>query len=325
MSNLLLGVDGGATKTVALVADVAGNVLGAGRAGSSDIHAAVIAPDAAVGEVVAAVREATTSAGVGPADLRCCVFSLCGADWPEDYELYSGMLAERLDLGSEPTVVNDAFGALRAGAPDGIGVALVLGTGAAVAARGPGGDTWYSGYRIEASGALEFGRYAYELLIRGEYGSGPTPAFRSAALEAFDVASVEELVYVVMRSGGLGSRSLARLAPLLLEAGHLGDPLIQLYVREQGRSLAGYVRAAAERVFPGGQRPIVVTTGGVFRHRCTDLSDAIEAGLPGYSVVASGAEPVIGAVMLAADEMGVRPDVDLMARTGPGAEFFHTA
>lgn len=73
------------------------------------------------------------------------------------------------------------------------------------------------------------------------------------------------------------------------------------------------------------ERRLSGTTGGVFRHRCTDLSDAIEAGLPGYSIVASGAEPVIGAVMLAADELGVRPDVDLMARTGPGTEFFYTA
>jgi N-acetylglucosamine kinase-like BadF-type ATPase len=322
---LLLGVDGGGTKTVALVADATGTVLGAGRAGSSDIHADGVAAETAVGEVASAVREATAAAGVQPADLGCCVFSLCGADWPEDSTLYADQLMERLALRSRPTVFNDAFGALRAGTPDGVGVALVLGTGAALGARGASGETWFTGYRIIASGAQEFGRYAYELLIRAEYGSDPAPSFKAAALQTYKVESVEDLVYAVTRSYGLGSRSLARLAPVLLAAGHGGDAVVQGYLTEHGRSLAGFVRSAAARVIPSGQRPRVVTSGGVFRGPGSELSDAIKAALPGFTVVASDAEPVYGAVMLAADEAGVRPDLRTMTRSGPGAGFFHTA
>lgn len=323
-SSLLLGVDGGGTKTVALVTDETGRVLGAGRAGSSDIHAGVPA-ETAVGEVVRAVGEAAASAGVQPADLGHCVFCLCGADWPEDVELYADQLGGRLGLSTRPSVLNDAFGALRGGTPEGVGVALVLGTGAALAARGPSGETWFSGYRIVDSGALEFGRYAYELLIRGEYGSDPAPSFKAAALEAFEVGSVDELVYAVMRSDGLGDRSLSRLAPVLMEVSHAGDEQAQRYLRDHGQSLAGFVRFAAARVFPADQRPRVITSGGVFRGPGSELWSAIEAALPGYAVAASDSEPVFGAVLLAADEAGVRPDVDAMIGSGPGPAFFHTA
>ena len=50
-STRLLGVDGGATKTVALVTDGAGEVLGSGRAGSSDIHAEGASAEAAISEL----------------------------------------------------------------------------------------------------------------------------------------------------------------------------------------------------------------------------------------------------------------------------------
>jgi N-acetylglucosamine kinase-like BadF-type ATPase len=320
-----LGVDGGATKTVALVTDGAGEVLGSGRAGSSDIHAEGASAEAAISEIVAAVREATGAAGLRPTDLDRSVFSLCGADWPEDTDVYAGLLTRSLGLQATPTILNDAFGALRAGTPDGIGVALVLGTGAAVAAQGPGLERWFSGFRIESSGAQEFGRFAYEALIRGEYGSGPEPGFTSVALAAFGVTSVEALVNRVTRSGGLGSRSLTRLAAILLDASHLGDPLARGYIRAHGHSLGGYVRSAAARVFPPGAEPLVVTSGGVFRHRCTDLGDAIAAELSGFQVVRSTVEPVFGSVLLAADEHGLRPSLDRMRATGPAAVFFDTA
>ena len=324
LSTLLLGVDGGATKTVALVADAGGTVIGAGRAGSSDIHSG-LPPEAAVAEIVASVREAAAAAGVEVSDLRCAVFSLCGADWAEDVDYYEEHLGGGLALTGRISVMNDAFGALRAGTRDGIGAALVLGTGAAVAARGERGTTWFSGFRMEASGASEFGRLAYELLIRGEYGAGPVPSFGPAALEAFDVPSVEELIHAVTRRGGLGRRSLARLAPILLEAGHRGDPLVVPIIEEHGRVLAGYVRRAAQRVSLSGHRPTVVTSGGVFRHHCPDLADAFQAELDGFDVRASDAEPVYGALLAAFDLTGVDPDAERLRRSGPDTGYFATS
>jgi N-acetylglucosamine kinase-like BadF-type ATPase len=323
VSALLLGVDGGATKTIALIADASGRVLGAGRAGSSDIHSEPSA-DIAIDHIVASVRDAATAAGVQPRDLAACTFGLCGADWPEDEALYMASLRERLELTCDPVVTNDAFNSLRAGLDDGIGVALVMGTGAAVAARGPTGRTWFSGERMERAGAMEFGRCVYDLLIRGEYGAGPRPAFQQAALDAFAAESVEDMIHVITRTGGLGHRSLARLAPVLLEAGHAGDPEASRITREQGSTVAGYVRRAADRVGLGAQGTRVVMAGGIFKHQGTDLRDAIVEALGGYRVSPLLLEPVHGAILLAADGHRARPDVSLLAASGPGAKFFDT-
>ena len=322
MGSLLLGVDGGATKTVALIADASGTVVGAGRAGSSDIHNEV--PDVGVGNVESAVRDAAAAAGVDTAELDGCVFCLCGADWPEDTEFYAAALQARLRLPQRPTVMNDAFGALRADTPDGVGVSLVLGTGAAIAARGPGGSTWFSGERMESSGAIEFGRQAYELLIRGEYGSGSAPSFQAAVLAAYQVADVEGLVHEVSRTGGAGRRSLARLAPVVLQAGHDGDPQAGAMVAEQGRVLAGYVRRAAERALLPAVGATVVLTGGLLRHPGNDLFESVAAGLPDFMALRSEREPVYGAVMAAADERDTDLSPDRLIASGPDPGFFHT-
>ena len=320
---LLLGVDGGATKTVALVADETGTVRGAGRSGSSDIHNES-SIDVAIDHVVASVREALAAAGASASEVDVGVFGLCGADWPEDVALYSTALRARLELESEPMVINDAFNTLRAGTADGLGVALVMGTGVAIAARGPSGRTWFSGERMERAGAMEFGRQVYDLLLRGEYGPGPRPGFEAAALEAFAAESVESMVYAITRTGGLGHRSLGRLAPVLLEASHAGDPQARRIVLDAARLVSGYLHRAAEHVGLASDRAVVVLAGGVFRHHGSDLRDAIAAALPRYRLQSTRLEPAYGALLMAADERRVRLDIERLGATGPAISFFAT-
>src|SRR5437764_3190546 len=88
----VLGVDGGNTKTIALVAALDGTILGAGRGGCGDIYNAVITgtpwPDpaaAAIANIEYAVETALQAANVQPSDLVTAVFNMAGADWPEDF------------------------------------------------------------------------------------------------------------------------------------------------------------------------------------------------------------------------------------------------
>jgi N-acetylglucosamine kinase-like BadF-type ATPase len=323
MDGLLLGVDGGATKTVALIAEPDGTIVGFARSGSSDIHADPD-PEQPIGRVAAAVRDAARVAGIDTADLETCVFSLCGADWPEDIDLYTSRLTVLLRLRKRPTVLNDAMGALRAGSPDGVGVALTLGTGGAIGARGPDGAAWFSGMRLERTGALEFGQHALTMIIRGEYGPGPMPAFGETALAAFGVGSVDELLHAVTARGGMGDRGLGRLAVVLLEAGHHDDPDANAYIHEHGRTLAGYVRAAAARVALPERGNTLVVSGGLLRHHCTNLLDSVMEGLPGYTLVRPEVEPAFGALQWAADRADLTLDVERLRATGPDAVTFRT-
>ena len=89
---MVLGLDGGATKTVALIADQTGAVLGTGRSGCADIYGAA-SPAAALDAIAGAAHEALQAAGARPDDVASAVYSVAGADWPEDFALYRAAAA----------------------------------------------------------------------------------------------------------------------------------------------------------------------------------------------------------------------------------------
>src|SRR5215207_8247762 len=113
--DLVLGVDGGNTKTLALVARGDGVIIGTGRAGCGDIYGATSLA-AAIAEIEHAVHAALTEAGIQSTELSAGAFSLAGADWPEDFRLLEDAMRAR-GYGQNIRIVNDAIGALRAGSP----------------------------------------------------------------------------------------------------------------------------------------------------------------------------------------------------------------
>src|SRR5712664_1400949 len=148
--NYVLSVDGGNTKTIALVASLDGTILGAGRGGCGDIYNAVPNADHAVSTSTAlahieyAVTSALQAAQVQPADLVTGVFSMAGADWPEDFALLQRAMTER-DFGQKIIVQNDAM-ALLPTASNAASVSIVCGTGAGTGARSLDGRIWHSSY-----------------------------------------------------------------------------------------------------------------------------------------------------------------------------------
>src|SRR5262249_3225275 len=134
---LLLGVDGGNTKTIALVARPDGAIIGYGRSGQSDIYLAA-SVEAALVEIERAVEAALATAGTSASELHSACFSLAGADWPEDFALLHAAMAER-GYGRNIRIVHDSIGGLRAGSLDGTGVSVICGTGTAIGARAADG------------------------------------------------------------------------------------------------------------------------------------------------------------------------------------------
>ena len=143
MSKLLLGLDGGGSKTLALLAGADGSVLGRGIAGASNYqNIGEIAAWAALGAAIAA---AFADAGLEPSDVAAVGLGLAGVDRPEDRALFEGWAAER--FGGAPVVIaNDAELVLAAGTPDGWASRLSPAPGLSCSAaarvarwRGPGG------------------------------------------------------------------------------------------------------------------------------------------------------------------------------------------
>jgi len=303
---LLLGVDGGNTKTHALVTDASGAALGTGDGGTADIHNST--PESGLTEIVRACREALHSAAAEAADLAAAGFSLAGADYPEDFELLRTELCARLGLRADPVIVNDAVGALRCGTEDSVGVAAVLGTYCAVAGRNADGDLFHFGFWPDSTGAYTLGSEALAAIWRHMLDLGPPTSLTIRALERWSCTDVEELLYAFTRIGGLPPSEPGRFADAVLDEAEAGDPVARDIVELVGCRLGDYARVCAARTGQLGTPFPLVLTGGVMRHPSALLRDAIHGRVPDGVAVYPDIEPVVGALLLAADSAGLRPD-----------------
>jgi N-acetylglucosamine kinase-like BadF-type ATPase len=314
----VLAVDGGNTKTLAAVAGADGRTLGAGKGGISDIYNAP-EPAVAIDAIEAAAREALARAGVVPGDLGAAVFSLAGADWPEDFTLLEAALRERLGLPVAPLVVNDALGALRAGSPDWTGVAIVSGTYNAIGARHPDGRVFHLGFWPDGAGGRHLGRAGLRAVYHARLGMGPATVLTERALALFEATDAIALLYAFTRRGGLAEEEGDRLAPIVLDAADEGDAVAQEIVAGIGATLGRQGRACAEQVaLPLDGLPVVLT-GGVFGHPTDRLANAAMAELPGAVAIRHPAPPIAGALLLALDRLGVRVDAATVAAGLPFA------
>jgi N-acetylglucosamine kinase-like BadF-type ATPase len=320
VDSLVLGVDGGNTKSIALLAAPDGHVLGAGRSGCGDIYGT--SPSAALSELDAAIVQALRQAGATNTDIGTATFSLAGADWPEDFAFLRSELSQRVPRADEPVVVNDAIGALRAGSESGDGVSLVVGTGSAIGARS-GERLWHSSFWGEDCGALAIGRKALRAIVRAELGLGLPTDLTGQAIEAMAVDSVEALLHTLTRREA--SRTLVGdLAPVVLDSAENGDPIARAIVETTGDALAGYVNVAAARVGLGLAPFQLVLAGGVLRHDGSLLRSRLVAGVPNGRPIMTRLEPAVGALLLAFDRHPGQLDVASLEGSLPPAAFFGT-
>jgi N-acetylglucosamine kinase-like BadF-type ATPase len=296
---LYLGVDGGNTKTIALVCGADGHIAGHARTGNSDVYSAV--PGTAVDEIVRGANAAIAAAGGG--EVACAYYSLAGADWPADIAFYEDELSRRIPA-RRTVVVNDAIGAIRCGSDDGVGCSFVCGTGTALGARAASGRLWHVSWLAAPFFTIDLTRTALDAALRSELGlMAPSilPARVAAAYGAADAAGAMERV-----TGRTPRPPRASLGGLLLDCADEGDELARERITWVVRENADYLRAGALACGLGEPSPITLA-GGVMRHRSTLLVDALAAALPGCEFRRARREPAHGALLAALDEGGAAP------------------
>lgn len=318
---LYLGVDGGNSKTVALVGDPNGDILGHGRNGNGDIYGAE-SPGSAVSAVLAAVRDALASASATANDIAAAAFRLAGVDWPEDEEFWTAELAGRLPGLGAISIANDGFAPIRCIEPSGMGVGIVSGTGPAVAARGPDGRSWSVSFWIQDGlGAGALADQALRAVFRGHLGLGPATTLTERLLTLFEQPGVEAMLHsFTARDCGERRRGMARAAPLVNAAAADDDIVALDIVRSQAEHLADYAWAAARRVgFDTDSDEIpVALAGSVLSGPTSPSADAVLAAvarrLPKSRPCVAPLPPVAGALCDALAEAGRPISGQVLAR-----------
>lgn len=304
----VMGVDGGATKTLAAVLDLQAKTLHLGHGGPSNQDA--VGAKAAVEALLKSADEAMAEAGIEASQLGAAVLAIAGTD-TED--VAANVRAARTDGW---LVVNDVVGAWSTATGGGPGVAAIAGTGSNVfGVGGTGADTrawrvggWGHLLGDEGSGYW-LGVQSIKAALRDRERSGPETALSEAAMKFFDARSVEAVAAMVY-SKPLTKGEIAAFAIETAKLADQGDAVArELYecgARELARQIVAVIRQigldgdsaeGSQEEFPVGLIGSAFKAGEVF---VEPLTQVIHECAPNARVGPVELAPVGGSLLLAA-------------------------
>ena len=260
---LVVGVDGGGSKTRAVVADSAGEILGEGLAGPSNPLRVGVGD--ALGAIRDAVDKACAEAGVRRGEVVAAQVGLAGVRRADIRERMRAAVAE---LGIKTVeVVSDAHIALYGATEGKSGVVIIAGTGSnccGVNARGrracAGG--WGPVVGDEGSGSW-IARRALQAVARATDGRGRRTALVESACEYFNVTAADDLSTAVYGPSMTNTR-IAGFGGRVVEAAKRRDVVAREIVEEAGRELALTAAAVIKKLKMERERFRVAYVGGVF-------------------------------------------------------------
>ncbi|UCH33941.1 MAG: kinase [Armatimonadota bacterium] len=317
---IILGVDGGGSKTFAVTADERGRVVGFGRGGCGNYEGPGL--EAAMAEIGVACRGAVDAAGAARAHVGC--FCLAGADFPEDFDMLTKAV-RALDVADAVIVYNDTRAAFAAGSRRGYGAVVIMGSGMNAAGFAPDGrDCRLPGEGFlfgDWGGAGSIGSEVMHRVFRAHDGRGEPTALTAMVLDRLGVPDIDGLTRQ-LNHGQIPSAALGRLTLLVFEAAATGDTVARGIAERVAEETALAALAMLRRVGLEGSECDVVLGGGVYKAGGAMLLDLatkkIRAQVPGADVIVPSMEPVIGAAILALEKAGVTPDDAVRANLQQG-------
>jgi N-acetylglucosamine kinase-like BadF-type ATPase len=307
MTRCFLGVDVGATKTHALIAQEDGQACGFGKAGPGNHED--VGYDGLAAALETATEQALAQAGISIDQIAAAGFGIGGYDWPSEREPTLRAI-QTLGLSAPVEAVNDAIIGLLAGASEGWGIAVVAGTGCNCWGwdcehRRVGkmtGRGWWMG---EAAGAGELVDEAIRFVARDWSRRGPSTLLTPAFVELAGAKDAEDLLEgITQERYHIG----AEAAQLVFRVAAAGDMAARQLIEWAGKELGGLAIGVIRQVGLESLNFDVVLVGSLhdgYPLLTETMRQTVHSVAPGARFVRLAAPPVVGGVLLGMEKAGL--------------------
>lgn len=320
MKRLVLGIDGGGTKTQCALYDINGNELDIVDWGPTNHELLKGGYRGLKMELAILTNFILKKHGINLAQIKKGVFGMAGVDTKEQHSTVSGIFRE---IGFEDFLLcNDAYLGIKAGSPCGYGIGVVNGTGCCVAGIGKSGRMFQIGGQGNLTGDLGGGVHLGEQAIRSVYDyffrCGEYTMIKELLPESLNTASKYEFMDNVREKLNKGEINIADLNRLVFEGAKQGDRVSIGLLEAVGSSLAASVNGMIRELqFDREQSVTIVLTGSInTRGSSPALVDRIKRDVvtankdTDIKMVLLGRPPVLGAVIWAMEDLADKRRID---------------
>jgi N-acetylglucosamine kinase-like BadF-type ATPase len=305
--NLVIGVDGGGTKTAVQIASVAQDgsieIMGEGYGGPSNVRA--VGAEHAKTNLDVAIDAAQAAAGTTTVDYA--VLALAGSSLPDVQEVIAEW-AGRRRLAGRTDIVHDAEAVLTVGIRHGRGVGLIVGTGSVAMGKNSKGEQaviggWGHWFGDHGSG-FDLGRRALAAVADAVDGIGEQTTLANKITQRLQVDDPREIARKL--SIAVDTRQeIAALAPLVINAAKNGDDVAKSIVDAGAAATAALAMATVSRLQLGNDAPLalaggIACSGEYFRERLLGQLTTLGFTPDPLSVVN---KPVEGSLIMARDRL----------------------
>ena len=303
MSEIVIGVDGGGSKTRVIVGTAEGEVLASAEGPKSAVvpGQAARSADVIAELVTSALGEIALPGAVMPRVLYCGV---AGTGRDEERRALHDALDEK-ELAEEVVVDSDGMIAMYDALEDRAGILLVVGTGSIAYGRSPSGSIvrcggWGPAFGDEGSGGW-IGRRALSIVAASSDGREPPTALLFPILAATQCEDVQDLI---PWAASADARAFATLAPVVFTTAANGDQRANALVSLAAEELVLHIRALAKQLFSDERAAVTVALSGGLMQRGSPLRKRLEqrlkSAVPGAQLRAEEVLPARGALRAAA-------------------------
>jgi N-acetylglucosamine kinase-like BadF-type ATPase len=314
MSKLILGVDGGGTKSALALFDESGKCINFSTCGTLNHECMAGSFDELEVVLPDMVLNVLKRSGAELRDLTYSVFGIAGADTQSQHETIAGIIR---NAGIESfTLYNDAFLGVAAGCPSGVGICAINGTGSTMAALDYSGKPFQLGgmglFTDDCGGSTWYGEQVIGSVYNALFKKARPTLLTDLFFEHAGFSSKEDYLEELLDKLGSTEIFISDFNRFVFEAADKGDETAMDILRRSAEHYAGGIaHLASEMDFPHDKPLQAVYAGSVFvREKVRILPSLIEARVRemldgrGIEFFTLDTVPVAGAVLRAAREAG---------------------
>lgn len=264
-ANIYLGVDGGGTKTQAVLFDEERAVIGEGFSGAS--NPLRVGVETAVANIFQATDAACDAANKSRGDVVAATFGLAGVRRADLRRSVRERLAQRFKI-KIVEVVTDAEIALFGTTLGKAGVVVIAGTGSICYGRNEAGETAIAGgwgpIAGDEGGGSSIARRGLQAIARASDGRGEFTKLSEAGTDYFRTSSPENLL-IAIYTPQTDNAKISGFARLVAETARAGDRVAVEILREAGLELGLAVNAVIGKLKIKNKKIPIGRVGSIFR------------------------------------------------------------